>query len=145
MCLSPATRRPKDVLATGTHAGYEWAVMSNSLGFRCGYVKVPVGHPWYGQLCEDVPCTIHGGLTFADPDYPEGLGGWWLGFSCDAGGDAPDPALGARRWPISRNGAVVRSQEYAEAECRKLCEQVRDAKPIPLSAEASFRLAKFAP
>lgn len=45
MCLSIALERPEDVLAAGTHAGHEWQVIHNGSGYRCGYVKVPPGHP----------------------------------------------------------------------------------------------------
>lgn len=49
MCLSIALERPEDVLAAGTHAGHEWQVIHNGSGYRCGYVKVPPGHPWHGK------------------------------------------------------------------------------------------------
>lgn len=139
MCLSIAIERPLDVLAKGTHAGHEWQVIHNGNGFRCGYVKVPAGHPWHGKDYRDIDAEVHGGLTFSEPDVPCGAGGpddgHWVGFDCAHGHDLPDPALPVRHPGMgdrvleymARMGAAVRSQEYAEAECRSLCEQAASA------------------
>lgn len=134
MCLSIAIARPDAVLGRGTHAGFEWMITHNGLGYRCGYVRIPLGHPWHGQYCNDVHVECHGGLTFSEPDVhcdkPGKDDAWWLGFDCAHYLDAPDPAL-----PVEddesvavimrrlASGYVVRSQEYVEAECRELCEQ----------------------
>ena len=95
MCLSIAIQRPKDVLGQGKHAGHEWMIVHNWMGYRCGYVRVDKGHAWFGKDYDDVPAEIHGGLTFAEPDQPCGKGGaddgWWVGFDCAHGGDNPDP------------------------------------------------------
>jgi hypothetical protein len=135
MCLSVAVHRPNDVLASGHHAGFEWSVVHNGMGYRCGYVKVEPGHPWFGKGYNDIECEVHGGLTFAAADVDRGKGGpddgWWVGFDCAHAGDAADPALpGSHRgWPRFRIdlGESVRTQEYVEAECRSLCEQARAA------------------
>lgn len=74
-------------------------------GSWCGYVAVPPGHPLHGKGYEDVSCSVHGGLTFADRCQPGGLichvpapgepdDVWWLGFDCAHGGDY-SPALKA--------------------------------------------------
>lgn len=76
MCLPLAIHRPADVLAKGEHSGLEWMVMNNGSGTRCGYVRVPKGHPWHGLDLEDVPASVHGGITFAEPDL-----------ECDKGGN----------------------------------------------------------
>lgn len=130
MCLSIAMDRPGDVLATGEHAGFPWQVIHNRMGYRCGYIRVPVGHPWHGKDYGEIDPDpeVHGGLTFTEPDQPcaaEGAvdDGWWLGFDLAHSGDAPDPAL-ATEYPMPTfPGDVVRTQEYAEAECRSFCEQ----------------------
>jgi hypothetical protein len=132
MCLSIAINRPGDVLAKGEHAGFEWVVTNNGMGYRCGYVKVTPGHPWYGKGYDDVPAECHGGLTFADADVACDRGGsddgWWLGFDCAHGYDLPDPALPGCRERLPMFGAeAVRDQAYAEAECRSLCEQAKAA------------------
>lgn len=120
---------PEVVLNRGEHCGHEWIVVHNQMGFRCGYVKVEPGHPWHGKEYDDVEASVHGGLTFSEPDLPCDKGGlddgYWFGFDCAHYGDAQDPDL-----PSShkyRTGGVIRTQEYVEAECRDLCEQAAAA------------------
>lgn len=135
MCLSIAVHRPGCVLAKGEHAGFEWVVVHNGSGYRCGYVRVPAGHPWHGKDESEVDASVHGGLTFAEADLPCDKAGpdnaHWLGFDCCHGGDAADPSLpGDGDRSVSRmfleglnRYGTVRTQEYVEAECRSLCEQ----------------------
>jgi len=141
MCLPVAVLRPHAVLNVGTHKGYEWSVVHNGMGYRCGYVKVPPGHPWYGHdSLDDV--DVHGGITFAHADQPCEKGGpddgFWVGFDCAHGGDAVDPALprDEKHGPASlllsladhrAHYGTVRTQEYVEAECRRLCDQAAEA------------------
>lgn len=139
MCLSIAIARPADVLAKGEHAGFEWMVVHNGSGYRCGYVRVPAGHPWHGKGYDDVDADVHGGLTFAEADKPCDAPGpdsaYWFGFDCAHGGDAPDPALPSKRNTLPPHlrallvfpGSVVRDQAYVEAQCRSLCEQAAAA------------------
>lgn len=145
MCLSIAINRPDDVLANGEHLGFEWMIIHNRIGYRCGYVKVPPGHPWHGKYSSDLDADVHGGLTFAEADVPCDAGGQdnghWLGFDCAHSCDMPDATL-----PMDGDGcayhdtmnrifdlykgdysAGVRTQEYVEGECRKLCEQAHAA------------------
>lgn len=97
---------------------------------RCGYVRVPKGHPWHGKDYDSIEAHVHGGLTFAKPDEPCDKGGlddgWWIGFDCAHAGDAQDPELVERfkfhPFPNLFDGSV-KSQEYVEAECRQLIEQ----------------------
>jgi hypothetical protein len=154
MCNPVTTAHPDVLLAKGVHEGYEWEVTSNRLGYRCGYVRVPQGHPWHGQGYDDVRTAggdwpdVHGGLTFAEADTDCGKGGedsaWWLGFDCAHAGDAPDPELPGSE-VMMRHGLapatldqftemydhgyrdVVRSTEYVAAECRKLADQAAAA------------------
>lgn len=140
MCLSIAIHRPEDVLARGNHAGHDWVVVHNGIGYRCGYVKVEPGHPWHGADENDLACdvTIHGALTFAEHDIECGKpgaqdSGWWLGFDCAHAGDARDPSLPFNRILLSfGDRGEIRSQEYVEAECRGLCEQAAAARKTVL-------------
>lgn len=134
MCLSVAIDRPDDVLAKGEHKGFQWMIVHNGSGYRCGYVRVPQGHPWHGKDYDDLDVDVHGGLTFAAPDKPCDEKGednaWWLGFDCAHADDAPDALLpgGDKLSDFYRDLDVkVRSQEYVEAECRSLCEQAANA------------------
>lgn len=149
MCLSIAVQHPELVLGEGLHLGYEWNIVSGPLGHRCGYIRVPKGHPWHGKEYDDIEANVHGGLTFAEKDTPCGKGGkddgYWVGFDCAHCGDAPDRELYARfspekqagfkmmaqihadieaRHPLSpRFRDKVRSQEYVIRECQQLIEQ----------------------
>lgn len=132
MCLSIAVHTLECVLATGTHLGYQWVVVHNRMGFRCGYVRVDKDHPWFGK--EDLKAEVHGGLTFAAPDEPCAKGGaddgYWFGFDCGHWDDAPDvtlPIEEAYRQMFKDFPGTVRTQEYVEAECRSLCEQALNA------------------
>ncbi len=140
MCLSFAIHRPDDVLAKGEHAGYQWQVIHNRSGYRCGYVRVPAGHPWHGKDDSEIDADVHGGLTFAEGDEPCPLDGpddgYWVGFDCAHSEDAPDPSLPSPKVAVNiarifleglSSGGTVRTQEYVEAECRSLCEQAATA------------------
>ena len=133
MCLSIALRRPEAVLATGEHAGHEWQVVANRrLGFRCGYVKVGPGHPWFNKDYNGINCDVHGGLTFAEADTPcPNAGpddGYWVGFDCGHFGDRADPQLLTNSTSGHlMHGDSIWTQEMVEAECKSLCEQARSA------------------
>jgi hypothetical protein len=131
------------LLAKGTQDGFEWEVVRNRIGYRCGYVRVPAGHPWYGQGYDDVRTAdgdwpdVHGGLTFAEPDTDCGKGGddsaWWLGFDCGHAGDAPDPSLPGGN-VLDLPGGVIRTTEYAVEECRSLARQAAAVSPSVIGA-----------
>src|SRR3990167_2484412 len=135
MCLSIAVDHPDHVLSSGEHEGFEFVTVHNGMGFRCGYVRVPLGHPWHGRSYDEIEPypQVHGGLTFSKADKPCGGdrpdNGWWLGFDCAHGGDLPDPALPTDcdiGMPSFGRG-VVRTQEYVEAGCRSLCQQAKES------------------
>ncbi len=95
MCL-PLT--PYKVEREWKAFGLSCAVVQNrEAGHRCGYVRVPPGHPAHGLGYDSLDLDVHGGLTFAaiEPcsDHEDGQG-WWLGFECNHGGDAGyDPSF----------------------------------------------------
>lgn len=126
MCLSIAVNDPSCVLAKGTHDGYEFNVTHNNFGFRCGYVRIPSGHPWHGKNYDELWPDVHGGLTFSEADTPCDEPGpdtsWWLGFDCAHMPDAPDPTLPSAVQYQSRRG-VVRTTDYVTHECHRLVEQ----------------------
>jgi len=138
MCNPVSTRHPELVIAKGLHLGYEYEVTSNMASYRCGYVRLPAGHPWHGkdyddEFSPDYP-DVHGGLTFAEPDTDCGKGGddnaWWLGFDCAHLGDAPDPSLpGGERSVRARQfpGDTIKGTEYVVSECVRLAVQAAAA------------------
>ena len=130
MSLSLVIARPDDVLSQGEYAGLQWITMRNRLGYRCGYVRLPQGHPWHSMDCDEIPAAVHGGLTFTEDDVPCDAPGddnaYWIGFDCAHGGDRADPTLGGRLSPLDFSG-IVRDQAYVEAECWNLCAQAYEA------------------
>lgn len=136
MCNPVTTKRPDALLAKGVHLGFEWEVTSNRIGYRCGYVRIPAGHPWHGLGYDDVDAEVHGGLTFAEPDTECGKGGddnaWWLGFDCAHYDDAPDPELPGYEGYENFLGMLgsfgtVKTTGYVTAECQRLAEQAAEA------------------
>lgn len=129
MCNPVTTSHPELLLDKGIEAGFEWEVTSNQLGFRCGYVRIPPGHPWHGKDYDSVEPypEVHGGLTFAEPDTDCGKGGednaWWLGFDCAHFDDAPDPALPGYHPLAVRKFGTIKSTAYVAGQCRSLIRQ----------------------
>jgi hypothetical protein len=56
--------------------------VGGDMGWLCGYVGVPIGHPLFGSDlagCEEPRVSVHGGVTFAEAlDEYEGY--WFIGF-----------------------------------------------------------------
>ena len=132
---------PDNILSSGESLGYDWLVINNGIGFRCGYVLIPHGHPWFEFGCDDITPRpeVHGGLTYANYGASGGSGElkkdmseWLIGFDCAHAGDAPDPSLERRnttRFPeeyfrIMGHANSIRSTEYVESELGHLCTQV---------------------
>jgi len=128
MCLSIKVHSPEEVLLEFTESGFECAITHNGTGYRCGYIKVEPGHPWFGQHYDAVDADVHGGLTFSEADVPCDAEGedqdWWLGFDCAHSMDAADPSLCTPMDFIfaSRYG-TVRSTEYVREELVSLVVQ----------------------
>lgn len=145
MCL-PFNDLERRTLAKGEHAGFHWQVVQNYYGYRCGYVRVEPGHPWYGKKdvcyvdgcwedtphdCQRLKARMHGGCTFGEYGKACPTHGseaeWWIGFDCAHLGDAPDPTLSSYHESWRGTDGVVRSQAYVEEQCRSLCEQAAAA------------------
>jgi hypothetical protein len=111
---------------------YEWEsepdrVEFEYLGFKCliirhptqkhlcGYVLLPRGHPYFGKDYEDIPVSVHGGLTFGavEGDY------YRIGFDCahidDFAPGSPSPL---------HNCGTYRNIRYVTRELKKLCRQL---------------------
>ena len=63
-------------------------------GWGNGYAIIPKDHPYYGKDYDDIPISVHGGLTFGDPakncnweECPENKG-FVIGFDCAHSGDS---------------------------------------------------------
>lgn len=107
----------------GNFLGFSYEVSKQDRGYHCGYVRIPEGHPWYGEhynnlfTSEDFVVDVHGGLTFSAMDRETKE--WIIGFDCAHYGDAPTPES---EWEYG----IYRSAEYVEAQCRHLCRQAKE-------------------
>jgi hypothetical protein len=132
MCLSTLVHRPDLEIEQDTFKDYEYAITFNDMGYRCGYVKLLPGHPWYGKDYQKIWARAHGGLTFSEADLPcDKAGaddGWWIGFDCGHRFDAPAPdLLKLPRWisplAVIRREATIRTTDYVRANIQSLIDQ----------------------
>jgi len=95
----------------GQYKGYEYLIVLNTLGHRCGYVAIPDEHPYSKTPLEDrefngrewkhydyntLEIECHGGLTFMSPTHglkdllPIACNDMWIGFDCGHSWDKSD-------------------------------------------------------
>lgn len=111
----------------------------NQMGGWCGYVGVPRKHPAFGHDYNEVPVSVHGGLTYADKCWGHlchaGPGArWWLGFDCGhsmdllPGMEANMKIIRAKFPELSEKPAgfmdVYRDVAYVTKETKHLAEQL---------------------
>jgi hypothetical protein len=145
MCL-PLT--PYKIEREWKHAGLSCAVVQGrEAASRCGYVRVPPGHPAFGKEYDAIEVDVHGGLTFSEiepcKEHEDGQG-YWFGFDCahfqdaqyDPNAKEDDPALSEETryllWTHREIEAKYRSvrgehfwsQPEVERETEKLAEQL---------------------
>ncbi|MCK5923542.1 MAG: hypothetical protein KAG66_21585 [Methylococcales bacterium] len=143
--MRPYPTRHVDELSRGVHAGLAWCTYHNGMGFRCGYVRVMRGHPWFGCILSELShIAVHGYVTYAENHLPHDepvADEWWVGFDCGhVMIDAPDMTLISLLVDESQRatvmhcaelltmpGGVVRSQEFVEEQCKKVCQQGKKA------------------
>lgn len=88
----------------GMYRDYEYLIVLNTNGHRCGYVAIPSSHPYSNTPEEErsfmsgntykhydydsLNISCHGGLTFMSPDHglkdllPVPCNDIWIGFDC---------------------------------------------------------------
>jgi hypothetical protein len=118
MCL-PLT--PFRIEREWKHAGLSCAVvLAREGGHRCGYVRVPPGHPLHGKVYDSPDVDVHGGLTFSEieecKEHADGQG-WWFGFDCAHAGDASyDPNMTAADCESEEGRARMRIEQEFRVE-----------------------------
>ncbi len=117
-----------DALAWRTLAGYTaQAKRSLPLGYWCGYVAVPPGHPCHGRERSDLPdLTVHGGVTWAGK-AAEG-GAWWIGFDCTHAYDArpSDRMIEKLVGSDVASRGVYRDLGFVRMQCERLAQQLHE-------------------
>lgn len=103
-----------------TNTGLRCRARRNSVGAWCGYLALPVGHPWTEDAPDDV--KVHGALNIQGRHTDTG-DTLWIGFDCAHIGDF--------RPYESDNppNAVYRTLAYVKQECAALAAQVVAALP----------------
>ena len=116
-------------------------------GYLCGYVLIPKEHPWHGKGYDDMPCNVHGRITYAEfNDKQE----FWIGFDCAHAYDLNPSTPAFRAWHEAYNPAMkdhyermdylraqfenedllnppYRNFTYAMGQCRKIARQAKAA------------------
>lgn len=112
------------------HAGLPCLIARGPTGALCGYVGVPLGHPWYGRDPGDVDAHAHGGISYTGPCHgeichvpkpgePDNV--WWVGFDCAHAYDLM-PCFTS---PAFRSVTTYRDVGYVTCEVNDLAEQAR--------------------
>ena len=130
------------------YKGFPCVVLFMPMGFRCGYVGLPKENRYYKKKYDDIPVDCHCGLTYSK-NHLFGQGDkdtWWIGFDCGHFCDGADKQtfekyymdeLKSKAVDTERASVIsaymmfelyseypVRTQEYAECECRKIVDQI---------------------
>ena len=127
------------------------AVRTRDMGFWCGYVGVPPGHPAHGVKYDELDVDVHGGPTFSEacmegnqersichipgPGDPDHV--WWIGFDTGhawdllPGKDSMLKGCGIESYhdPLEE----YRTLAYVESQCAELARQLAALTP-PLPA-----------
>jgi hypothetical protein len=124
----------------GDYKGYKYLVVLLDRGYRCGYVRVPVDHPYFKKNYEDITnIRCHGGLTYSNlqtkPNKIMPIG-YWLGFDCAHKDDLVDiNSIRERAVQIGFEAfnnvnldnnprAFHKDKEFVKNECQKIINQL---------------------
>jgi len=121
---------PEVMKLEGGFKGMPVLVRRNHMGHWCGYVGVPLDHPWAKEGRDYPPVDVHGGCTFASRQHPftREEGAFWIGFDCAHSFDAPPPwATKIDGMETGFGGAVYRTLRYVEREIMGLVDQAKVA------------------
>lgn len=108
------------------------------MGHLCGYVGVPVGHPWYGTEPE---ANVHGCVTYGSKcqdnichavEDGEDDNVWWVGFDASHWNDRTSLtdvyAKIFKSNGLEYNGlGTYKDFSYMENECQSLAKQAKEA------------------
>lgn len=130
--------------AGGNYRSYDWCVTFTDRGSRCGYVAIPVSHPFnqYISLDEDLvrELEVHGEVTYLGKPFIEEkiCDDIWIGFDADHYYDGRDIECLEKYFPEMAEAFIIngksilsksfigpiKTMEFMENECKKLIEQL---------------------
>lgn len=131
------------------YRGYEYVVVIQKMGHRCGYIAIPQGHFLYGKTAADKRInniSCHGGITFVNDGhnctYPiDSNDLWWIGFDCMHSFDGRDfeAAKGyyshdlealreVEHWEkvFANHPYEAKSLRFCVAECESIIDQIEE-------------------
>lgn len=125
----------------GAYKGYEYLIVLNHFGHRCGYVAINQNHSLHKETSyDDSPIAdidMHGGCTFFGKQMTESeCSDKWIGFDCGHYDDAQDIEALEKCAPekavlykeaSSLSEGMVRSKEYVEEQCKGIIDQLEAA------------------
>lgn len=113
-------------------------------GYRCGYVQIPEGHPYYENrefTKFNVGYEINWGLTFSG--RLRGQTGWWIGFDCHHINNGVDIGLIRNNFSTEEAEQILDELErtenfygYApsktdvERDCMGIIDELLDGRPL---------------
>lgn len=114
---------------TGEAHGYALEILRHpTLGHLCGYVDLPISHPW--AKCEEynVDCNVHGGITFG-PRQNENGETFRIGFDCAHYLDYSPGMLRYKQYGLGTKigKETYKSMEFVMRECESLALQAKEA------------------
>lgn len=124
----------------GVYKGYEYLMVLNHRGNRCGYVAINENHPLYNS--EGYPdLEMHGGCSYFDKQMTESTcTDKWIGFDCGHAFDAQDLDALEKYNPERASyykednlrfrpcyDEVVRTKGYVEENCKGIIDQLEAA------------------
>ena len=99
---------------------YEGVKLEHAFGGHfCGYVRIPQGHPWYGEKAYDIDCSVHGGLSWSGPPPFDNNDEWWVGFDCGHSGDII-PSMGKMLGEIREKDPMLKKLYNMHKDIRHL-------------------------
>lgn len=88
------------------------------LGHLCGYVTLPKGHKFNGLHYDEIPVSVHGGLTYANNLEN---GEWVIGFDCAHSGDLIPSFFNEKiQWK-----GTYKNIDFVKKEISKLIKQIK--------------------
>ncbi len=142
----------------GTYKDYEYLIVLNHNGHRCGYVAIPPLHPAneigtrnnsYTDKDEldymELNISCHGGLTFGSNSHglkkllTNECQDYWIGFDCGHVNDACDTEAYKKYYGEEKfkkqetffncyNDGSIKTFKYAENECKSIIDQLLEMK-----------------
>jgi len=109
---------------------YELTIIAVPMGHLCGYLTLPLGHPWDKAGHYDyIDADVHGNLTYAEWEED---GRYTVGFDCGHSGDAKDPQYMNKEYREATRGFMESGHIWAEFE---VLEELRDLHRQAVKAE----------